>query len=180
MPRMTNFIEERWRAGFSSAADLHRKHVNPQMPEVLRIIGYDKKYVRAEGVSLWDEQGNEYLDFLGGYSVFSLGHNPPAVREVLRDVLDRAWPNLLQMDLAPLSGLLAQELSRRDPSGRLQYAYFGNSGAEAVEAALKFAKSATRRPRLLAWESGFHGASMGALSLCGDESWREGFGPFLP
>lgn len=177
---MTNFIEGKWQAGFSNLSDYHRKHVNPQMPEVLRIIGYDRKYVKAEGVSLWDEQGNEYLDFLGGYSVFSLGHNNAMLRETLRDVLGKTWPNLLQMDLAPLSGQLAHELSKRDPSGRLQYAYFGNSGAEAVEAALKFAKSTTKRPRLLSWESGFHGSTMGALSVCGDESWKEGFGPFLP
>ena len=177
---MANFIEEKWQSGFGNLSDYHRKHVNPQMPEVLRIIGFDKRYVKAEGVKLWDEQGNEYLDFLGGYSVFNLGHNPPALRDSLREVLEHSWPNLLQMDLAPLSAQLAHELSKRDPSGRLQYAYFGNSGAEAVEAALKFAKATTKRPRLLSWKSGFHGSSMGALSVCGDDSWQEGFGPFLP
>ena len=118
--------------------------------------------------------------FSGGYSVFNLGHNCPELRDVLRDTLGTSWPNLVQMDSPPLSGLLAEELSKRDPTGRLQYAYFGNSGTEAVECALKFARAATGRPRLLSIDGGFHGVSMGALSLCGDESWRSGFGPFLP
>lgn len=176
----SNFIASKWKSGSDNLVDLHRKHINPQMPEVLRIIGFDKKYVKAEGVKLWDDQGNEYLDFLGGYSVFNLGHNAPAIRDTLRDVLSTSWPNLLQMDLAPLSAQLALELSKKDPSGRLQYAYFGNSGSEAVEAALKFAKSATKRGRLLGWDGGFHGTTMGPLSLCSAESWKEGFGPFVP
>ena len=150
------------------------------MMQVLRIIGFDKTYVKAEGCKLWDSEGNDYLDFLGGYSVFNLGHNCPELNETLRDTLGSSWPNLLQMDAPPLSGLLASELSKRDPTGRLEYAYFGNSGAEAIECALKFARAATGRPRLLSASGGFHGVSMGALSLCGDESWREGFGPFLP
>jgi acetylornithine/succinyldiaminopimelate/putrescine aminotransferase len=175
-----SFIEEKWQQGFQKATEYHRKHVNPQLADVLRIIGFDKKYVKAEGCKLWDEAGNDYLDFLAGYSVFNLGHNPSALVKTLRDTLGSSWPNLVQMDSPPLSGVLAHELSKRDPSGRLEYAYFGNSGAEGVEAALKFAKASTRRPRLLSFESGFHGLSMGALSICGDESWKEGFGPFLP
>jgi ornithine--oxo-acid transaminase len=174
------FIQSKWEQGFNRAAELHGKHVNPQMIEVLRIIGFDKSYVKAEGCSLWDQQGKEYLDFLGGYSVFNLGHNSPQVIDALKDTLGTSWPNLVQMDAPPLSGKLAEELSERDPTGRLQYAYFGNSGAEAVESALKFARATTRRPRVLSIDGGFHGLSMGALSLCGDESWREGFGPFLP
>ncbi len=174
-----SFIEQKWQQGIANSAALHTQHVNPQMPQVLKIIGFDRKYVRAEGCNLWDDQGKQYLDFLGGYSVFNLGHNPPEVLQVLRDVLGTTWANLIQMETPALSGVLASELARRDPSGRLQYAYFGNSGAEAVECALKFARAATRRPRLLSWEGGFHGLSMGALSLCGDDTWKEGFGPFL-
>ncbi len=175
-----SFIEDKWQQGLGRSTDLHNKHVNPQMMQVLRIIGFDKKYVKAQGCNLWDDAGREYLDFLAGYSVFNLGHNAEALANVLRDTLGTSWPNLVQMDAPPLSGLLAQELTKRDPSGRLQYAYFGSSGAEAVECALKFAKAATGRPRLLSFEGGFHGLSMGALSVCGNESWKEGFGPFLP
>jgi ornithine--oxo-acid transaminase len=174
-----SFIQEKWAQGIANAAALHAQHVNPQMSQVLQIIGFDRKYVRAEGCHLWDEQGHQILDFLGGYSVFNLGHNPPEMLDVLREVLGTSWPNLVQMETPALSGVLAAELVRRDPSSRLQYAYFGNSGAEAVECALKFARATTRRPRLLSWEGGFHGLSMGALSLCGDGSWKERFGPFL-
>ncbi|MBI3543921.1 MAG: aspartate aminotransferase family protein [Deltaproteobacteria bacterium] len=174
------FIEEKWRQGFADATELHGRHVNPQMMQVLRIIGFDKKYVKAQGASLWDERGDEYLDFLAGYSVFNVGHNNEMLAATLRETLGSSWPNLVQMDAPPLSAKLAKELSDRDPTGRLQYAYFGSSGSEAVECALKFARAATGRPRLLSFEGGFHGLSMGALSLCGDESWQEGFGPFLP
>ena len=175
-----SFIQSQWDRALGRASDLHEQHVNPQMMQVLRIIGFDKTYVKAQGCTLRDIHGEEYLDFLGGYSVFNLGHNSPELVEILKDTLGSSWPNLVQMDAPPLSGLLAEELSKRDPTGRLQYAYFGNSGAEAVECAMKFARAATRRPRLLSIDGGFHGVSMGALSLCGDESWQKGFGPFLP
>src|SRR3954462_9244495 len=98
-----SFIEEKFQAGNAKAAEYHSNHINPQMAQVLRIIGFDKKYVRAEGTSLWDEQGREYLDFLGGYSVFNLGHNPKELIQVLQDTLGTSWPNLVQMDLPPLS-----------------------------------------------------------------------------
>jgi ornithine--oxo-acid transaminase len=176
-----NFIQNKWQEAFTqNSHQLHDEHINPQMGEVLRIIGFDKKYVKAEGCSLWDADGTEYLDFLGGYSVLSLGHNNAELIQVLKDTLGSSWPNLVQMDAPPLSGKLAQELTAKDPTGRLKYAYFGNSGAEAIECALKFARAATGRPGLLSVQGGFHGLSMGALSLCGDESWRERFGPFLP
>jgi ornithine--oxo-acid transaminase len=174
------FIQDKWQDAYPETSKLHDQHVNPQMSDVLRIIGFDKKYVKAQGCSLWDAQGVEYLDFLGGYSVFSLGHNNLELIQTLKDTLGSSWPNLVQMDSSPLSGKLAQELTAKDPTGRLQYAYFGNSGAEAVECAIKFARAATGRPGLVSIEGGFHGLSMGALSLCGDESWRERFGPFLP
>jgi ornithine--oxo-acid transaminase len=174
------FIQDQWQSGIGHATTLHKQHINPQMSEVLRIIGFDKTYVKAQGCSLWDQNGTEYSDFLGGYSVFSLGHNNPELIEILKDTLGSQWPNLVQMDSPPLSGVLAKKLCDRDPTGRLQYAYFGNSGAEAVECAIKFARAATKRPRLISIEGGFHGLSMGALSLCGDNSWKEGFGPFLP
>jgi ornithine--oxo-acid transaminase len=173
-------IRSRWDEALPRALSLHGEHVNASMAQVLRIIGFDKRYTSASGCSIHDADGRDYLDFLGGFSVFNLGHNPPAVVETLREVLGAGWPNLVQLDASPLSGLLASELAKRDPTKRLQYTYFGNSGAEAVECAMKFARAATGRPRLLSWASGFHGLSMGALSLCGDEQWRERFGPFVP
>jgi ornithine--oxo-acid transaminase len=175
-----SFIQKKWDEAFPQNFENHTKHVNTPMMQVLKIIGYDRHYTKALGMSLWDEQGHEFLDFLGGYSVFNLGHNPAGVVNALKEALGQNWPNMIQMDAPPLSGLLAKELCKRDPSGRLERVYFGNSGTEAIEAAIKFSRAATGRPRLLSFESGFHGLSMGALSLCGDEQWRERFGPFLP
>ncbi|MEZ0231147.1 MAG: aspartate aminotransferase family protein [Planctomycetota bacterium] len=173
-------IRAQWDQALPRALALHSEHVNASMAQVLRIIGFDRKYVSAQGCVLHDADGGDYLDFLGGFSVFNLGHNPPALVETLREVLGASWPNLVQLDASPLSGLLASRLVARDPGKRLKYAYFGNSGAEAVECALKFSRAATGRPRVFSWDGGFHGLTMGALSLCGDKQWRERFGPFLP
>jgi acetylornithine/succinyldiaminopimelate/putrescine aminotransferase len=113
------FIQDQWQSGVGNASSLHKQHINPQMGEVLRIIGFDKTYVKAQGCSLWDRDGKEYLDFLGGYSVFSLGHNNPELIETLKDTLGSQWPNLVQMDSPPLSGVLAKKLCDRSFAIRL-------------------------------------------------------------
>ena len=160
--------------------ELASTHVNPTFVKVLRLIGLDRFYVRAEGCYLYDQDGRRYLDCLGGYCVFNVGHNHPTVRQALADALQRNWPNMLQMDASPLSGLLARELVQRAPPG-LDMVYFGNSGAEAVEAAMKFARCATGRRRLLACANAYHGLTYGALSLSGrPECWQPGFEPVLP
>jgi len=173
-------IENYWKSGVENSFTLHEAHLNPQFPQVLKIIGFDNNYIKAEGTTLWDDKGNEYLDFLAGYSVFNLGHNYEPIKAALRSVLDTSWPNIVQMFIPALSAKLAEKLTAKDSTGRLEYVYFGNSGSESVEAALKFAKAATGRPRLLSVQDCFHGCTMGALSMAGDESWKEGFGPFLP
>ena len=80
-----SFIQSQWDRALGRASGLHEQHVNPQMMQVLRIIGFDKTYVKAQGSTLHDIQGGEYLDFLAGYSVFNLGHNCAALAEVLTD-----------------------------------------------------------------------------------------------
>jgi ornithine--oxo-acid transaminase len=160
--------------------DLSSQCVNPTFVKVLKLIGLDKPYVRAEGCYLYDAAGNRYLDCLGGYCVFNVGHNHPVVREALTQALAQNWPNMLQMDASPLSGLLARELIKRAPKG-LDVVYFGNSGAEAVEAAMKFARCFSGRRRLLAAHNAYHGLTYGALSLSGrPEIWQEGFKPVVP
>src|ERR1700751_3031545 len=77
---------------------LHSRHLNPKLVEVLRITGFDKVYVRAEGAYLYDASGNAYLDFLSGYSVFNMGRNHPVIKQAIRDVLDLDLPNLVQLD----------------------------------------------------------------------------------
>ena len=162
--------------------ELHRKYLNPLLARVLEIIGYDVVYTRGEGAWLYDQDGNRYLDFLSGYSVFNLGRSHPVVKAALREVLELDRPNLVQMDCPLLAGILAErlvEVARRSFPG-LARVFFTNSGAEAVEGALKFARAATGRPRFLHLEHSFHGLTLGALSVNGDAYFREGFGELLP
>jgi ornithine--oxo-acid transaminase len=159
--------------------ELHADHVNPANARTLKTIGFDRCYVRAEGPYLWDVKGIKYLDMLSGYGVFGLGRNHPDVRRVLADFLEMDYPSLIKMEAPLLSGLLAQELKKRMPN-QLDMVFFTNSGAEGVETALKYAKCATGKPAVLHCQKSFHGLSYGALSVNGDDSFREGFAPFMP
>lgn len=158
---------------------LHEAHLNRQMVRVLRTIGFDRNYVRAKGAYLYDEADNAYLDLLSGFGVFALGRNHPAVSAALIEVLQTDLPNLVQLDVSLLAGLLGEKLVKTVPGGGLPRVFFANSGAETVEAAIKFARAATRRPRIVHCEHAFHGLTYGALSLNGEKIFREGFGPFL-
>ena len=159
--------------------ELHSQHVNPANVRTLKTIGFDRCYVRAEGPYLWDVKGEKYLDLLSGYGVFGLGRNHPEVRRVLKEFLDANYSSLVKMEAPLLSGLLAAELKKRMPN-QLDYVFFNNSGAEGVETALKYARCATGKPAILHCKKSFHGLTYGALSVNGDESFREGFEPFLP
>lgn len=158
--------------------DLHSRHVNPANTRTLKTIGFDRCYVHAEGPYLWDVEGTKYLDFLSGYGVFGLGRNHPEVRRVLIDFLNADYPSLVKMEAPLLSGLLAEELKKRVKAD-LERVFFANSGAEGVETAIKYARCATGRAGIIFCEKAFHGLTYGALSLNGDESFREGFSPFL-
>lgn len=158
---------------------LHEKYLNPQMVRVLKTIGYDRTYVRASGPYLYDAEGNEYLDLLSGFGVFALGRNHPRVVAALADVLHSELPDMVQMDVSLLSGLLAERILQFCPP-QLSRVFFCNSGAESVEAAIKFARYTTKREKIVYCEHGFHGLTMGALSLNGEQIFREGFGPLLP
>ncbi len=158
---------------------LHEEYLNNQMVRVLKTIGYDRVYTKAEGQYLIDQTGNRYLDLLSGFGVFALGRNHPKVVEALHDVLDAQLPDLVQMDVSLLSGLLAKKLIDRAPP-KLEKVFFCNSGTEAVEAAIKFSRYSTGRTRIIHCEHAFHGLTMGALSLNGEAIFKEGFGPLLP
>src|SRR5438552_3937605 len=119
-----------------------------------------------------------YLDFLSGYSVFNIGRNHPAIKKSIRDVLELDLPNIVQMDCSLMSGLLAEAITNRTPP-HLDAVFFCNSGTEAMEGALKFARAATGRKRVVSLASAFHGLSLGSLSLMGCESFTEGFGPLM-
>ena len=164
------------RAG--EGADLWARYLNPQTAKVLRSIGLDRQWVRAEGAYLWDDQGDRYLDWLAGFGVFGLGRNHPVVRKAVRDVLDADLADLVKMDTPLLAGLLGEALIKRAPY--LDRVYLCNSGTEAVETALKFARCATGRPRILYCSHAYHGLTAGSLSVNGASDFRDGFGPLLP
>jgi ornithine--oxo-acid transaminase len=159
--------------------DLAERHIDPAFVDVLRIIGFDTDYVSAQGSYLYDAAGRAYLDFHTGEGFASLGHNHPDLRGVLQAALSSDLVDGVQIHYSVLAGLLAEALCERLPP-RLETVFFTSSGAEAVDSAMKFARAATGRPRLLSCESAFHGVTLGPLSLVGDEFFKDGFGPLLP
>src|SRR5690349_13976965 len=160
-------------------SQLHERHINLTIVAAQRVIGFDKVYARAEGAYLYDMDNRPYLDFLSGYSVFNIGRNHPVVKRAIRDVLDLDLPNMVQMDCSFLSGLLAEQLIKRCPP-HLEAVFFCNSGTEAVEASLKFARAATGREKFAYLDHGWHGLTMGSLSIMGNDEFTEGFGKMLP
>jgi ornithine--oxo-acid transaminase len=176
---MTFSIAELFAQHSTDKFDLHEQHLNTQMVRMLKTIGYDRHYQRALGQYLYDQEGTEYLDLLSGFGVFAIGRNHPTVINALKETLSLELPNLVQLDVSILSGLLAKELLKTTPENTDKM-FFCNSGTEAVEAAIKFARYTTKREKIVFCEHGYHGLSMGALSLNGEEIFREGFGPLLP
>jgi ornithine--oxo-acid transaminase len=158
---------------------LNDRYLNPQLGRILRTLGFDRRWVRGDGAHLIDDRGDRYLDLLSGYGVFALGRNHPKVVAAIEDVLAAETASLPQLGVTLLSGVLAQELVARAPDG-IDAMVPANSGAEAVEAAIKLARATTGRPRILYASHGFHGLTLGALSVNGNEEFRDGFGPLLP
>ena len=156
----------------------YRLHVNAGLAALFKFMGFEAVEWRAEGSKLWDSEGKEYLDLLAGFGTLALGHRPPAVVEAVKR----------QLDLMPLSSRvlfsqpaadLAAELAAILP-GDIEKVFFCHSGAEAVEGALKLARLHTGRPGIVAAEGGFHGKTLGALSVSGREVYRTPFAPLLP
>jgi ornithine--oxo-acid transaminase len=158
---------------------LNDEYLNPQMGRILRTLGFDKTWVGGEGAHLIDVDGRRYLDLFGGYGVFAIGRNHPEAIAAIEEVMAARTGNLPQLGVTLLSGVLAEQLLARVPAS-VAAMVPANSGAEAVEAAIKIARAATGRPRILYAEHAFHGLTLGALSLNGDTHFREGFGPLLP
>jgi ornithine--oxo-acid transaminase len=171
-------VDEAFREHQGEQFALHEAHLNPQLPKVLRTLGFDRTYVRGEGPWLYDDAGDRYLDLLSGFGVFALGRGHPAVKAALHEAIDLDLPSMVQMDCALFPGLLAAALCARSHDG-IERVYFCNSGAEAVESAIKFARAFTRRRRIVYCSHGYHGLTLGALSLNGGSAFRDGFGPLL-
>src|SRR3979411_2277362 len=162
----------------SQRSSMHARHLNEQLVRVLKTIGYDVGFQKGQGQYLYDRDGARYLDLLSGFGFFAIGRNHPALRTALKSVLDSDLPNLVQLDVSTLAGVLAERLLAYVPY--LDKVFFANSGAECVEAAIKFARCATGRPGIIYCEHAFHGLTNGALSLHGDAIFRTGFEPLLP
>ena len=161
--------------------DLDRwaRTINPQFVRVLRTIGFDRTWERAEGAYLWDAGGTRYLDMLGGFGMYNVGRNNANVRATLIEALELETPGMLAMGVSALPGLLAEELLARTPA-RLERCLFTSSGTETIEAALKLGRAATKRERVLSVDHGFHGLTLGSLSANGNAEFTARFGPLLP
>src|ERR1700744_4530576 len=162
----------------SQRSSMHTQHLNEQLVRVLKTIGYDVGFQKGQGQYLFDRDGVRYLDLLSGFGVFAIGRNHPALRTALKSVLDSDLPNLVQLDVSTLAGVLAERLIKHVPY--LDKVFFANSGAECVEAAIKFARGATGRPGIVHCAHSYHGLTYGALSLTDDSNFRSGFEPLLP
>jgi len=172
---LSELVEQRG----AEALDLHAQTINPQFVKLLRTIGFDRCWARAEGAYLWDDEGNRYLDVLGGFGMFNVGRNNPRVREALVEALELERPGSVQLGVDVLPALLAEELLRRAPAS-VERVLFSSSGTEAVEAALKLGRAATGRSRVLSAEHGFHGLTLGALSANTSPEFTSRFAPLLP
>jgi len=156
----------------------YEEYVNPQWVALLNLLDMNVEYERCAGTELFTRDGRRILDFLSGYCVHNTGHNHPYIVQALKDELDKSGPAMLQSHVPEIAGELAQRLCKL-AGGGLRKVYFGSSGSEGVEAAIKFARANTARTGIVFAKSSFHGLTTGALSLMDDAFWREGFGPLL-
>jgi len=161
-----------------SAAAAYARHVNDGLARLLSFMGLDAAAVRAEGCFVWDEQGRRFLDFLGGYGVFSFGHRHPRIVAAVTAQLER-MPLSAKILFDKPTAELAARLADITP-GSISKFFFCNSGTEAVEGALKLARLASGRSRIIYAENSFHGKTLGALSATGRDKYREPFLPLLP
>ncbi len=158
--------------------ELNDRYLNPQLGRIVRTLGFDEVWTGGEGAQLIAANGQRYLDMLGGYGVFALGRNHPDVIAAVEQTLAARTGNLPQLGVTLLSGVLAEQLLQRAPDS-VAAMVPANTGTEAVEAAIKIARAATGRGRILYAEHAFHGLTLGSLSLNGNDEFRDGFGPLL-
>lgn len=155
-------------------------HINPMLREFYQFNHVERVFAKGEGCWLTDLDGRRYLDFVAGYGCLNTGHNHPAIGAALTQFLQRQYPTFVQYISAPLqASQLARRLAELAP-GKLQHVFFSNSGTEAVEAAMKMALAASERKVILYCGNGYHGKTLGALSITGRDKHREPFEPLLP
>lgn len=155
------------------------RHINPALATVLEHSDLQRTFVRGSGCCLWDAAGCEFLDFVAGFGSVNLGHNHPAVIAAITAAMHSSAAGFTPGSVNPHAAKLAERLVLIAPPG-MEIVTFVNSGAEAVEAALKLARAATGRTTLLACDRGYHGKTLGALSVTGHRDYRRPFEPLLP
>lgn len=155
----------------------YSEHINPYLAKLMHFAGFGVE-TYAEGCYVFDHEGRKFLDCLGGYGVYALGHRHPVVIDAVKAQLDRMPMSAKAMFNERMADL-AEKLAEITPSG-LELCFFSNSGTEAVEAALKLAKGATRKTKIVSTEGGYHGKTLGALAATGREKYRRPFDPLMP
>jgi ornithine--oxo-acid transaminase len=156
----------------------YEEYVNPQWVALLNLLDMNVEYEQCLGCELFTKDGRRILDFLSGYCVHNAGHNHPHIVSAVKRELEKNGPGMLQSHVPAIAGELAERLCRL-AGGGLSKAFFGSSGSEGVEAAIKFARATTGKPTIVYAKGSFHGLTAGSLSLMSDAFWREGFGPLL-
>ncbi len=162
---------------YTETYENYKDYVNPPLARVMKVSGSPIE-IRALGSTIFDHTGKAYLDFAGGYGVFTLGHSHPKVLAAVRQQLDLMALSGKTM-FNPLLGRVSKKLAELAP-GDLQICFFANSGTEAVEGAIKLAKAATKRHKIAATHGAFHGKTLGSLSASGREYFRNAYEPLLP
>ena len=160
----------------AEAFENYKQYINPPLARVMKLSGSPVE-VRASGTTIWDQNGKAYLDFAGGYGVFTLGHSHPRVIAAVRDQMEQMSLSGKTMFNVVL-GRAAKRLAQLAP-GDLQYSFWCNSGAEAIEGAIKLARAATGRSKIVATRDAYHGKTIGALSISGRETFQTPFRPLL-
>jgi ornithine--oxo-acid transaminase len=146
--------------------------------KLVNLLQMNLHYTRCTGAKLETAEGRTILDFLSGYCVHNTGHNHPYIVQQLIRELQSDGPGMLQSNIVERAGELAEALCTR-AGGKVSKTFFCSSGSEGVEAVIKFSRAFTGRTEIVYATGAFHGLTCGALSLMGDEFWREGFGPML-
>jgi putrescine aminotransferase len=156
----------------------YKDHVNPAFVRLLGTFGYGRVFERAQGTQLWDSEGRSYQDFLSGFGAANLGHNPPKLLARLQASLGQDLCHVMHVGPQALVAQVGKAFAERVPA--LPMTLLSLSGGEAVEAALKLARAATKRSAIVSCKNGFHGTGFGNLSVMADKRWRTPFEPLLP
>ena len=162
---------------YQDVFEKYSKYINPNLARLMGFAGFGVE-TYGEGCYIFDHEGRKFLDCLGGYGTFALGHRNPRVIAAVKDQLDHLGLSAKAF-FTKNAADLAEKLAELTP-GDLQVSFFSNSGTEAVEAALKFAKATTKRSKIVSTNGSYHGKTIGALSTTGREKYRKKFEPLMP